>query len=296
MPLTVRYEILTENKFDYPFRIFISGSSQSGKTYFARELIENNHVFNGKLSAIHYYHPDYLSERPVEWHTSLSIPVTYQSGIPNLNDLCKIEKHSCIILDDLYEECINSQAIDYLFRVLSGKKMLSVIIMSQRYFAHGKFGMNIRNNCNFTVLMRNSDGRVNARVASLLNQKTAITRAIEDTYTNNYYPYIFIDSSPRGQVSGYRVYTNIFSKYQEVYDTKGMKSYVIAENDFLQNFSITNSTTAERKNGSNKDEKIRRKSETTDTREEPEQHNWERIHDRIAKRRKLREYRSGKYL
>jgi len=296
MPLTVRYEILTENKFDYPFRIFISGSSQSGKTYFARELIENNHVFNGKLSAIHYYHPDYLSERPVEWHTSLSIPVTYQSGIPNLNDLCKIEKHSCIILDDLYEECINSQAIDYLFRVLSGKKMLSVIIMSQRYFAHGKFGMNIRNNCNFTVLMRNSDGRVNARVASLLNQKTAITRAIEDTYTNNYYPYIFIDSSPRGQVSGYRVYTNIFSKYQEVYDTKGMKSYVIAENDFLSNFSITNSTTAETKNGSNKDEKIRRKSETTDTREEPEHHNWERIHDRIAKRRKLREYRSGKYL
>ena len=296
MPLTVRYEILTENKFDYPFRIFISGSSQSGKTYFARELIENNQVFNGKLSAIHYCHPDYLSERPVEWHTSLSIPVTYQSGIPNLNDLCKIEKHSCIILDDLYEECINSQAIDYLFRVLSGKKMLSVIIMSQRYFAHGKFGMNIRNNCNFTVLMRNSDGRVNARVASLLNQKTAITRAIEDTYTNNYYPYIFIDSSPRGQVSGYRVYTNIFSKYQEVYDTKGMKSYVIAENDFLSNFSITNSTTAETKNGSNKDEKIRRKSETTDTREEPEQHNWERIHDRIAKRRKLREYRSGKYL
>jgi len=291
MPLTVKYQILAESKFDYPFRIFISGSSQSGKTYFARELLENDKIFNGKISEVHYYHPDYLSDRPVAWHTSLSVPVTYQSGIPNLNDLCKIEKHSCIILDDLYEECINSQAIDYLFRVLSGKKMLSVIIMSQRYFAHGKFGMNIRNNCNFTVLMRNSDGRVNSRVAAILNQKTAITRAIEDTYANNYYPYIYVDSSPRGQVSGYRVYTNIFGKYHEVYDTNGMKSYVIAEKDFLEFFSITNNKTAEIKNGGNTEETIRRKSETSSAASESDTDSWNRIREKIKQRRKLREQR-----
>jgi len=257
MPLTVKYDIFTENKFEYPFRVFVSGSSQSGKTYFARELLENNHIFDGKICQIYYYHPDYLSDRPVEWHKSLALPVTYQSGIPSLNDLCKIEKHSCIVIDDLYEECINSQAIDYLFRVLSGKKMLSVIIMSQRYFAQGKFGMNIRNNCNFTTLMRNADGRVNTRVASLLNEQTAIRRAIEDTYANNYYPYIFIDSSPRGQVSSYRCYTSIFGRVQSVYSQRGMKAYIINEQDFLANFELINNNTAERKeNGIDKEDKI----------------------------------------
>ena len=294
MPLTVKYDILEENKFDYPFRLFVSGSSQSGKTHFARDLLANSQIFNGKISHVHYYHPDYLSERPVEWHSSLSIPVTYQSGIPNMNDLCKLERHSCVVIDDLYEECTNSQAIDYLFRVLSGKKMLNVIVMSQRYFAQGRFGMNIRNNCNFTVLMRNADGRVNSRVASLLNEKTAIMRAIEDTYANNYYPYIFVDSSPRGQVSGYKVYTNIFGRYQEVYDIRGMKSYVIAENDFLQNFSLINNANAEIKNGGNKEKEIRG-SETSDTAPKSAKDRWERIHQKVEERRKRRE-RLRKYL
>ena len=261
MPLNVNYDILEEKKFDYPFRVFISGSSQSGKTYFARELLQHNEIFKKSVRSVRYCHPDYLTELPVDWHDRLDIPVSYQSGIPSLDDMCKMECHTCLVLDDLYEEAILSRPVDYLFRVLSGKKNISVIIMSQRYFAQGRFGMNIRNNCNFTVMMRNADGRVNPKIAINLNLTTAVNKAIEDTYANNYYPYIFVDSSPRGQVSGYRCYTNIFDNVQAVFNQRGMKAYIINEHDFVSNFTIINTTTAKR----NIDQVIKPEQTTTNT-------------------------------
>ena len=44
MPLDVNYHLLKEKLFDYPFRIFISGSSQSGKTFFAERLLEHMNI------------------------------------------------------------------------------------------------------------------------------------------------------------------------------------------------------------------------------------------------------------
>ena len=181
MTLTVQYSILKEKKFDYPFRIFISGSSQSGKTFFTGQLLHSS-VFQNSFNHIIYYHPDYLSECPVDWHKTLSVPVNYQTGVPSLDDLRSLDNDTCVILDDLYEECVNAQSIDYLFRVLSGKNNLSVIIMSQRYFAQGKYSMNIRNNCNFTVLMRNVDGNINFRIASLMSLQKPIKKAIEEVF------------------------------------------------------------------------------------------------------------------
>ena len=245
MPITVSYQVIEHDKFDYPFRIMLSGSSQSGKTFFARELL--NHVstlFDANIQLIKYYHPDYLATRPVSWHSLLSIPICYNSGVPTLSELCDLEPHTCVVLDDLYEECIQSKSIDYLFRVLSGKKNISVMIMTQRYFSNGKFGMNIRNQCNYTVLLRNVDALLNNRLASQLNLSIPVKKAIIETFQENYWPYIFIDSSPRGQVTSVRVYTDIFTKYKVFYTSVGMKAYIISETDFLQHFKIINKSTA----------------------------------------------------
>jgi len=250
----VSYRELENTKFDYPFRMFISGSSQSGKTYFARQLLCRSDLFETKVEYVKYYHPDYLADRPVNWHETLSVPVTYQTGLPSMEELCDIPPHTCLVIDDLYEECINSKTVDYLFRVLSGKRNLSVIVMSQRYFAQGKFGMNIRNNCNFTVLMRNLDARVNKMIARLINVELAVTAAIKAIYDNNYYPYLFIDSSPRAQVSSYRCYINIFDSVKEAFNQRGMKGYILGERDFLANFKTVGNSTAARKDG--QDEKI----------------------------------------
>jgi len=250
MPLTLNYKLLQEKTFNYPFRCFVSGSSESGKTYFSHQLLQHTHLFSKTIKQVIYYHPDYLTHVPVNWHDTLNIPVSYQSGLPSLQELCDLKPYTCVVLDDMFEECINSSTIDYLFRVLSGKNQLSVLILSQRYFATGKYGLNIRNNCNYTVLMRNVDSKLNFRVASLLSLKIPIQKAILDTYENNFWPYIFVDSTPRGQVSTYRCYIDIFSAVQVAFNQLGMKAYIINEQDFLRHFEILSKGVA-KKNGNN---------------------------------------------
>ena len=294
MPLTIRYKTLSQYQFDFPFRVFVSGSSQSGKTYFAHKLLQHE-VFTSKAKQVVYFHPDYLSTVPVTWHKTLSIPVSYQSGVPSLQELCDLKPFTVVVLDDLYEECVNSSSIDYLFRVLSGKNNLAVIILSQRYFSVGKFGLNIRNNCNYTVLMRNVDSKLNLRIASLLSLKLPIQKAIDHTYEDNFYPYIFVDSTPRGQVSTYRCYIDIFSRVRIVFGHNGMKAYIINEHDFLNNFEILSSNTAV-KNGKNEKGQLRGKNRS-DTESESGKESSEtfarKIQFRAQKLRKRRKFRKN---
>ena len=243
--LVINYREIEIN-FEYPFRMFISGSSQSGKTTFAGKLLQRK-IFPG-VKSIHYYHPDYLETCPVNWHEEFDLPVRYKTNLPTLDELCKLSEDSCIILDDLYEECMNSKAIDYLFRVLSGKKKISVIIMSQRYYGHGRFSMNIRNNVNYTVLMRNTDARVNKFIARQLN----VLREYEETDKKIMYQNILIDNNPKAMVSGYRVFQDILDRYPLVIADEGMKGYLVPENEFLKYFSVIDEETAQRKNENTK--------------------------------------------
>jgi len=302
MPISLKYTQMVQKTFDYPFRCFVSGSSQSGKTSFSHKLLQHGDLFSNNVKEVIYYHPDYLADIPLSWHKTLKIPVSYQSGIPTLDELCALKPHTCVVLDDLYEECINSSAIDYLFRVLSGKFNLSVLILSQRYFAKGKFGLNIRNNCNYTVLMRNVDARLNVRVAGALSLRIAIQKAIDDTYANNYWPYIFIDSTPKAQVSTYRCYTDIFNKFQIAFRNNGMKAYIISETDFLRNFELSGNNTAIKRDGSNSEKELRKKireqkSETqSDSIRKIEDNFEQEIQTRAKKlRKKRRRFRKNIY-
>ena len=41
----------------------------------------------------------------------------------------KLQKNSCVVLDDSFDKALKSSAIDHLFRVISGKKNICVIII-----------------------------------------------------------------------------------------------------------------------------------------------------------------------
>ena len=131
----LRYREL-DLKFSDIWRVFISGSSSAGKTYFARQLLEKK-LFD--YERIYYFHPDIDERNPTNWEEFLEEPVIYQAGLPSAQEIIDLPSKTCIILDDLYREASSSKHIDYLFRVLSGKLKLHVIIMTQRYFAGGPF-------------------------------------------------------------------------------------------------------------------------------------------------------------
>ena len=214
-------------KFADIFRVFISGSSSAGKTYFAQKFLhENLFIFK----RIYYFHPDFHETAPVDW----PFDVVFHAGLPSLDDLLAIPEHSCLIFDDLYHECVGSSEIDYLYRVLSSKRKLHCFIMTQRYFAQGKYALNIRNSSNYHILMRNADERTNLRASDTMNLKKEIIKATECN-ENEMYPYIFIDKTNHARVTGLKVYIDIFSKYRKVI-MKSNLYYLIGAKDFNKRF------------------------------------------------------------
>ena len=249
----IKYREFDEN-FAEIWRVFISGSSEAGKTYFARQLLEKKFF---KYNRIYYYHPDIQETFPVDWTEHFSIPIFFQAGIPSEKELLEIPHYSCIVLDDLFTQACGSRQIDYLFRVLSSKRKLSVIIMTQRYFAEGDIGRNIRNSSNYHVLMTNADERTNMRVASVMDLKLDFKKAIE-LNKNKLYPYIFIDKTKYARLSGIKIYIDIFSRAKQVI-YNSMLSYLISEADFKAHFSIIDNNVAVKNGGNEKSGKTRPK-------------------------------------
>ena len=242
------------------FRVFISGSSSAGKTYFAKKLLNKN-LFN--FQRVYYFHPDFHETAPVNW----PFDIIFHSGLPSLDDLLAIPEYSCIILDDLYHECVNSSEIDYLYRVLSSKRKLHCIVMTQRYFAQGKYALNIRNSSNYHILMRNADERTNLRAADTMNLKREIIKANECN-ENEMFPYIFIDKTNYARVTGLKVYVDIFSKYRKVI-MKSNLFYLIGEKDFESRFhkvdeNVANENTSSRIRASPPDSKESTECSRTD--------------------------------
>ena len=166
---------------------------------------------------------------PVRWD-DLEKPIMYQSGLPSREDLHLIPSKSVIVIDDLYEEVCKSSDISYLFRVLSGKRQLHVIIMTQRYCAEGSSGLTLRNSSNIHVLMNNVDVRANNYVCNIMGLKKEHEIAVK-SLSESLYPAIVIDRSNEARVSGLQLYTDIFNRYRKVVFNR-MISYVVNAEDF----------------------------------------------------------------
>ena len=241
---------LVKREFPEIFRVFISGSSSSGKTHFACNLLAEKFF---QCNRVYYFHPDICETFPIDWEEKLDIPVIIKTDLPSQADILGYPEYSCLVIDDLYTQASVSKDIDYLFRVLSSKKKLHVIIMTQRYFAEKGNSLNIRNSSNFHVLMTNSDARINLRVGHTMLLKKEIEIA-EKANALKLYPYIFIDRTNQGRVTGVQVYTEIFGPYKRaVYNS--MICVILSEQDFSTQFKVLDKTSAI-KNGNHKKEKL----------------------------------------
>ena len=221
---------------NYPeiWRIFISGSSSAGKTYFAKQLLASK-LFDVKR--IYYFHPDIHESFPIDWCNDSDTEIVCQAGLPTLEDIDQMPKHSVIVLDDLFTEVAKSELMSYLFRVLSSKKKLHLIVMTQRYYAEGAQGLNIRNCSNYHVLMSNADARTNMRVAFSMGLEKDVRAAIKAN-EKKLYPYIVIDRTNYARVNGLQVYIDILDKFMKVI-IDGTIKVLVPDKEFKENWELT---------------------------------------------------------
>ena len=249
----------------YPdiWRVFISGSSSAGKTFFAKQLLSAD-LFD--VRRIYYFHPDIQETFPIDWCDHFKKEIICQAGLPTMEDISQMPPHSVIVLDDLFTEVAQSKLMSYLFRVLSSKKKLHVIVMTQRYYAEGSLGLNIRNCSNYHILMSNADARTNMRVAFSMGLEKDVRKAIEIN-KSKLYPYIAIDRTNQARVNGLVVYTDIIDDFKKVV-INGQLSVMVPHDIFNQKMEYTNDGFArpiEKKTGKTdkKPEKTDKKAEKT---------------------------------
>ena len=221
-------------------RLYISGSSGSGKTYFIANFLKSQQF---EFSRVYYFHPDFHECTPINWHTFLPQDVIYRSDVPTVESIKEMKPFSVIVLDDIFDKVESSYDIDYLFRVLSGKLKLHVIVMSQRYFSNGKYSINLRNCCDYHVLMRNSDLATTKRIGRTLGHEQEILQALKLT-EDKLYPYIFVDKTHLARVNKIQVYIDIFSPIKVVV-YGSMKYYLLNEKDFTSTYKIIDAGLAE---------------------------------------------------
>ena len=245
MPITREIPFIDEFKFSLPMRAIFSGSSQSGKTYMIGEMLKNqSEIFTSEFDFVKYYYPTFLDEAPVDYHDFIETPISYTAGFPTKSDVLGFPKNTLMIIDDQSDVAVKSDLVSQIFKVISGKKNLSIILVSQNYFMQGKHSREIRNSCNYVGLFRNCcDDHLNSRVATAFGLKAAYAAAEKDLYHCQIYPFIFIDQTQRGQISSYRLFTKIIGKVKEAYSKTGMKGYILSEEDFNAAFKIINEKT-----------------------------------------------------
>ena len=69
MPRLIKGTIINETKFCSPFRIILAGSSGSGKTKFAGNLLEKKDIFQENPESVVYYYPCYHINRRLNYIT-----------------------------------------------------------------------------------------------------------------------------------------------------------------------------------------------------------------------------------
>ena len=270
MPITRDITAINEFKFFKPMRAIFSGSSQSGKTFLIGKILENQEMlFDDNFNSVKYFYPSYLDESPVDYHSLTSTPISYNAGFPNKSDVLTMSENSLLIIDDQADEAVKCGLISQLFKVISGKKNISVILVTQNYFIQGKHSRDIRNSCNYVALFRNCcDHLLNKRVCTAFGLKDAYLAAEKEIYSSRIYPYMFIDQTQRAQLSTFRLYIEILAKFKIAFGQNGMKGYILSEDDFSSAFQVISvngvKLLAIRKN-ENKTRAIRESITSTDT-------------------------------
>lgn len=206
------------NKVLVPFvacsPMMVAGPTNSGKTFWVRQLLMND-MFTEPVDSVLYcygvYQPLYRELESEMTHRGLRIE--YCDGLPSHDKLKELNdgKFHVIVLDDLMEYIIDDVNAQALFTKYCHHYKMTTVFITQNIFAQGKCARTIALNTHILVLFANrrdqSQIRTLARQQCPSNSKACV-EAYEDA-TSKKYGYLVIDCSP-GSEEDFRWRTNVF--------------------------------------------------------------------------------------
>ena len=168
----------------------VAGPSQSGKTHFVLELMENRfEMFKKPIERVLWCYGIQDFELSTKLHNQ---GFATQQGIPELSD---IKPNSICVLDDLLSESENSKTVTNMFTKLAHHLPCFIIFMTQNIFPSGKEARTRSLNTHYYVIFKNPRDKLQFEI---LARQVAPhkSKALIDVYldaTKVAHGYLFID-------------------------------------------------------------------------------------------------------
>ena len=198
--------------FNTPCAAVLSGPSLSGKTSLMMQILQHSRgMFEKPPDRIVYA---YTQHQPLFLEMARKVPsITFHEGVPNpkhIEGWTKDKTHTVLVLDDMIERIVNDVDAMTLFTVHCHHKCVSVFLLSQNIFQHGRFARSISLNISYYILLKNPRDRQQA--TTLLRQAfpkkgTFVADALQKAHSSKY-GYLCVDLSPSSS-EDYRLRTNI---------------------------------------------------------------------------------------
>ena len=190
-----------EFHFRHKFSLLVVGPSQSGKTYFVQQILENNRIVYDEQKRIRiFWYYNQWQDCYDSLRKSVGKRIQFERGLPELSEnMSEIHTryNNIIVLDDLMAEATDSPVVSRLF-TQGRHRNASVILLLQNMFPNGKFNTDISRNAQYLALfLRPSDRKQIGIVGERMFDKNRVH------FMNAYYKetekpfgYLVMDNKP----------------------------------------------------------------------------------------------------
>ena len=213
-----RHPLYPEFAFQHPFSMLVVGPTQSGKTDFVEQMLENPLIDfpTDKEVRITWFYNQWQPRYDIlEWE--LGSQIEFQHGLPDWSESLQEldpEIHHILVFDDLMNQAVNSPILSRLFT--QGRHCnASVILLMQNMFPKGKYNTDISRNAQYLVLFRSPSDRkqINTIVDRIFAEDRFKFMQIYSKATSIPYGYVLIDNHPRTDPEN-QVVTDVFGTCQ----------------------------------------------------------------------------------
>lgn len=185
-------------KLKTPSTHLLVGQTQTGKTHYAKRIIEcRDQMFNVPPVAVKYV---YEAWQPM-FEDMPRMGVDFHQGIPTGEELkgwSKSGDHVLIVLDDVMHQACASPEIMSLFTIQCHHRNASVMILAQNIFPPGRCARTISLNCHYITLFNTKRDRLQVQTLGkqiFPGQVPYFMDAYRDATAENY-GYILCDLHP----------------------------------------------------------------------------------------------------
>ena len=184
--------------FRHPTTILIAGPTQAGKSFFFKQVLENDLIQPSPSRIIYVYgesHPD-LSNLKSEYDS-----VEFVQGIKNFLPLLPTidpSERNVVVIDDQMQEAGNMEEVSNLFTKGSHHRNITAVYIVQNVFDKGKIHRTISLNSHYIVLFKNPRDQGQARNLAqqvFPNKVKYFMNAFENA-TQKQHGYLLLDLHP----------------------------------------------------------------------------------------------------